>query len=104
DTRRFWYLAAEIEPVAEVIAHVIAAEWQHRKRIAADLADVAECGCRHFRPHCRRHIDAERPIERLLDQRNDAVAAAAEDKRRHGHAFWIVKILIDDRALRRWGG
>src|SRR5690606_30751340 len=36
DRRRFGDLPAEIEPVREVIAHVITGERQHRKGIASD--------------------------------------------------------------------
>src|SRR5262245_27572189 len=50
-SRRVSQAAAELEPVAEVVAHVVAAEWQHRERVAANLAQLAERGGRHFGTH-----------------------------------------------------
>ena len=63
NARRLLELAAEIEPVAEVVAHVVAAERQHRERVAADLAELAERGGGHFRAHRGGEVYAERPIE-----------------------------------------
>jgi uncharacterized damage-inducible protein DinB len=37
NARRVGDGAAELQPVAEVVAHVVTSEWQHRERIAAYL-------------------------------------------------------------------
>ena len=54
--------AAELEPVLEVVAEVIAAERQHRERIAAHDADLADDRRGRLRGHRRRHVDAVRPV------------------------------------------
>src|SRR5438270_40206 len=41
--RRMGHGAAHVQPVSEVIAHVVAAERQHRKRVAAHRADRTGC-------------------------------------------------------------
>src|ERR1051326_8693259 len=51
DPRRFGQAALHLDPVTEVIAHVIAAERQHRHGIAANLADGANNGRSGFRTH-----------------------------------------------------
>ena len=66
DPRRVLQAAAEVEPVVEVVAHVVAAERQHGERVAADLAELAERGGRHFRAHRGGRVHAECPVERLL--------------------------------------
>src|SRR5687768_5038819 len=71
DTRRIGKLASEVQPMRKVIAHVITGERQHCEWIAADLADIAECCGGHLRTHCRGHVNAECPVERLLNQRDD---------------------------------
>ena len=51
----------KFEPVVEIIAHVVTAERQHRERVAADLAHLAERGGRHFRAHRGGRVHAELP-------------------------------------------
>ncbi len=87
DPRRVLEPAAEVEPVAEVVAHVVAAEGQHGERVAADLAELAEGGGGHFGAHRGGRVDAERPVEGLRHQRHGRAAAAAEDERRDRHAL-----------------
>src|SRR5205814_1736965 len=38
----------DLQPVTEVVAHVVAAEGKHRHRIATQLANSAGCGCSRF--------------------------------------------------------
>src|SRR5262249_49517845 len=100
DPRRLRDLAAEVEPVREIIAHVIAAEGKHREWIAAYLADIAEGGGGHFGAHCRGHVNAECPVEGLLDQRHNAIAASAENESRDRYALRIIEIFVHYRTLR----
>ena len=65
EARQVGEVAAHLEPVTEVLAHVVAAEWQHRHRIAADLADLAEGGGGGFRSHRRAEVHAMTPVEGL---------------------------------------
>ena len=46
-------LLADLQPVPEVVAHVVAAEGQHRERVEAQLADVARGGGGRLRRHDR---------------------------------------------------
>ena len=73
--------ALHLDPVAEVVAHVVAAEGQHRHRVATDLADGARGGGGHFRSHRGADVDAGAPVECLVDQRHRRRATAAEDDR-----------------------
>ncbi len=89
-----------LDPVPEVIAHVVAAEGQHRHRVAAHLADRAGRGGRHLRAHRRADVDAGAPVEGLVDQRHRRRAAAAEDDGADRHALGLLPVGIDGRALR----
>ena len=51
-------LALHLDPVAEVVAHVVAAEREHGHRVAADLADRAAGGGGRFRAHGGADVDA----------------------------------------------
>ena len=72
--------ALHLDPVAEIVAHVVAAEGQHRHGIAPHFADRARGGGRHFRAHGGADINARTPVEGLVDQRHGGRAAAAEDE------------------------
>jgi hypothetical protein len=71
----------KVEPVREVIAHVVTGEGKHGERIAANFADISKRGSGHFRSHGRSLVHAERPVERLKDKRDDRVSTAAENER-----------------------
>src|SRR5262249_16251201 len=63
DPGRVWDAAPKLDPVVEVVGHVVAAEWQHRERVAPHLPDLSDprCGCLGApRPA---PIDAIRPVE-----------------------------------------
>ncbi|MND08224.1 hypothetical protein D3C83_307010 [compost metagenome] len=62
----------------EIVAHVIAAERQHRERIAAQFADLVFRRRGAFRGDVRGQEYAVRPVERFRHQRHRAGAAAAE--------------------------
>ena len=52
--------------MVEVVAHVVAGEGQHRERVAADHALLAERSGGGLRAHRRGHVDAVGPVERLV--------------------------------------
>ena len=52
---------ADLEPVLEIIAHVVAAEGQHGHRVAAHLPDRAGGGGGHFRAHRGADVNAVDP-------------------------------------------
>ena len=81
-----------VQPVAEVVAHVVAAEGQHGHRIAAHDADRAALRRGRLRRHRRADEDAVLPVERLEDERRRARAAAAEDDRRDRHALRVLEL------------
>ena len=86
--------AAHVQPVAEIIGHVVAAERQHRHRIAARRGD-ADRRRGGFRAHRRGQIDAVAPVERLEHQRHVLARAAAEDERADRHAGGVFPVGID---------
>ncbi len=78
--------ALHLDPVAEVVAHVIAAEGQHGHGIAAHFADCAGGGGGGLRAHGGADVDAGGPVEGLIDERDGGGAAAAEDDGGDGDA------------------
>src|ERR1700745_856230 len=59
---------SHVEPVLEIVADVVSAEWQHRHRIAAHSSDRAGRGGRCFRSHRRAEVNTVSPIERLINE------------------------------------
>ena len=102
--RRLAEQPLHLEPVPEVIAHVITAEGQHRHRITTERADAAGGGSGRLRTHRRADVHTRAPVERLIDQRHRVGTAAAEDDGADRHAFRCFPVGIDDRALRRGRG
>ncbi|ABA49082.1 hypothetical protein BURPS1710b_1575 [Burkholderia pseudomallei 1710b] len=94
-------LLAEREPVREIVAHVVAAERQHRERIAPHDALLPRRRGRRLRAHRRRHVHAFDPVARLGDERHRRRAAAAEDECVDRHAARVLPVVVDRRALRR---
>ena len=92
------------EPVIEVIADVIAAEGQHRERIAAHFTDLVVRGGRRLGTHRGGEVHAVGPAEALDDERHGRAAATAEDERRDRHALRVFPGRVERRALRRRGG
>ena len=95
-----WVLA-DFKPMLEVVAHVVAAERQHGERVEAELAGATENGGGHFGGHGRAEEHAVFPAAGFVDQRNDGLAAAAEEERADRNAFRIFPFGSDDGALRR---
>src|ERR1044071_4482373 len=68
NARRIEDAPSHLQPVVEVITHVITAEWQHRHRVAPDFTDFS-CGSGgSFRTHSRSKIDPEIPVDCLIHQ------------------------------------
>ena len=104
DARHVLHEAPHLQPVGEVVAHVVAAEGEHRHRVAAHLADRAGRGRRHLGADGRAEVDTVDPVEGLEDERHRRGAATAEDHRADPHSLGILPVGIDDRAvLRRCG-
>ena len=71
-------LLADLQPVREVVGHVVAGEGQHRERIAAKFAHLVLGGSGAFRGDRRAHEHAVLPVVRFRHQRHSRRAAAAE--------------------------
>lgn len=56
-------VAAELQPMVEVIGHVVAAEWEHGKRVTAHFTDFTRGRGRHFTAHRRGRINAKGPVK-----------------------------------------
>ena len=79
-------LLADLQPVPEVVAHVVAAERQHREGVVAQLADLALGRGGLLRGDVGAEEHAVVPVEGLDHQRHGAGAPAAEQDRRDRHA------------------
>ena len=90
---------ADPQPVGEVVAHVVAAERQHRERVAAQLADGAGRGGRGLGAHHRAEEDAVLPVARLVHERDHRGAAAAEEDRVDRHPGGVLPLGRDRRVL-----
>src|SRR5690349_4774013 len=99
--RALGHRAAELEPMTEVVSHVVSDEWNHRHGIASDDPDLSGRCRRGFRTHGRGRVNSGIPVECLRYERNGIGPAAAEDERSYGHALRIFPVRIDRRALRR---
>ena len=69
----------ERQPVGPVVGHVVAAERQHRERVAPQVADGPCGGRRRLRRHDRAEEDPVGPVEGLVDERDDRRPPAAEE-------------------------
>src|SRR5690349_16594153 len=87
--------------MAEIVAHMIAAEWQHRHGIAANFSEGSGGRRSHFRAHGGAHVNTRAPVARLVDQRPGGSAAAAEENRADEYALRVLPGRIDGRALGR---
>src|SRR6202034_672920 len=74
-------LLADLQPVGEIVSHVVTAEGQHRERVEAQLADRAGGGGGLLRAHRRAEEHAVLPAERLGDKRHHGGASSAEEDR-----------------------
>ena len=87
-----------------VVAHVVAAERQHRHRVAAHDADAARRRGGGLRRHDRADKHAVLPVEGLVNERRGLRAAAAKDNGADGHTLGIVKLGAQAGAVARGRG
>ena len=97
--RRIGHLLAHRQPMAPIVAHVVAAERQHRHRIAPHHTDRAGSCRGGLGRQSRAEKSAVLPIERLVDQRNQLLPARAEKNRADRHAFGLFPFRRIGRAL-----
>ena len=95
---------AHLQPVAEVVAHVVAAERTHGHRVAADNAHSAGGSSRRLGSHRGADIHAVVPVKALEDKRSGLGAAAAEHHRGDRHAVGVVELLGQARAVHSGSG
>ena len=95
---------AELQPVAEVVAHVVAAERQHRHRVAAHLAELADRGGRRLRAHRRGEVHA---VLQLKAWKTSGMPCSRRPPKMNaliGTPFGSSQSRIDRRALRSGRG
>ena len=101
DPRRLRQRRADVEPVREVVAHVVAAERQHRHGIAPQHADLAGGRRRRLRRQRRAEERAVLPVARFVDERHAPLPPRAEEHGVDRHAVRVVELRRERRALRR---
>ena len=94
DLRRRRHLLLHVEPMLEVVTHVVAAERKHCKRVAAHYPQLPEGRRRRLRAHSRRHVHSLRPRPRLRHQRHRRGAPPAEDEGVDDNARRVVPALV----------
>src|SRR3984885_3676623 len=80
-SRRIFHATPHLEPVTEVIGHVVAAEGKHRHRIPARDSNGAGRGRRGLGSHRGANVPAVLPSAGLKNGGSDARTAAAENHR-----------------------
>src|SRR5262249_8045340 len=90
---------AHLDPMIEVVARVIADEGQHRHRVTADNADLANRGRGRLGRQRGAHIYAVDPVAGLGDQRDRGLAAATKQDRVDRDALRVFVFVGEDRAL-----
>jgi len=104
DARGLGELALHFDPMAKIVAHVVAAEGEHGHWVAADSANIT-LGCgRHFRACRGAEVDAVTPVKGLRDQWHIVHAATSEDHGMDAHALRFFPIGVDDWTIGGWGG
>mmetsp|Transcript_878 Transcript_878/g.2015 ORF Transcript_878/g.2015 Transcript_878/m.2015 type:complete len:634 (+) Transcript_878:965-2866(+) len=92
-------LGAQVQPVLEIVGHVVAHEGQHRERVAAHHALLAGGRGRGLAAHGGGHVDAFHPVAGLGHQRHGGGAAAAEDEGVDLHAGRVVPGGVQRRVV-----
>ncbi|OPZ84064.1 MAG: hypothetical protein BWY76_02006 [bacterium ADurb.Bin429] len=90
DLRRIRHMPPHLQPVTEIVTHIVATEGQHRHRVTAHFAEFSELGGGAFGGHGGTDKDAMLPVERLIHQRREARAAPAEDDGGDGNAMMVL--------------
>ena len=102
--RRVGRGALHLQPVLEVVGHVVAEERQHRHRVAADLSDlVGDDGGGDLGTRGGAHEHAVRPALRLVHQRDRRRTAAAEEDRVDRHARGLLVVEAVEAGLVKHG-
>ena len=93
--------ARDVEPVLEVVAHVVPAEGRHREGVVAEAALLARG--RAVRADHRAREHAALPRGRLNDERHDARAPPPKEDRADRHAPRAVPRGVQARAVHDGG-
>src|ERR1700732_2814084 len=97
--RRILNLTSHVEPMPEIIAHVVTTKGKHGHGIAPGDSHGAGGSSRSFRGKSRADKYAVLPVARLIYQRGDMRPPAAEDNRGYRYAFGIFPMGRNRRRL-----
>src|SRR5204863_2610181 len=98
DLRRMLHSAAHVQPVSEIVAHVIATEREHRHRIAPHDAHLSGNRGGRFGAERGRHIDTLFPAGSLDDEWYRGGARTTENESRNGNALRILPFRLHRRT------
>jgi len=104
NSRKSFDVFPHIEPMAEVIAHVVATERKHRHWVAANGSDSAGGGGGGFGALGGSKENAVRPVKGLENQRHRIWPSATEDNCIDGDSIGVLPMRIDIWALVCRGG
>src|SRR5271157_3485988 len=90
---------ADPEIVGEVVAHVVAAEGEHRHRVAAKFSDFAGGGRGGFAARSRPQKRSVLPTERLGHEWNNPSSAATEKNCVDRHTLGVLPLRSNHGAL-----
>src|SRR5262245_12172809 len=95
-------LVPHLQPMGEVVPHVVATKREHRKGVVTEFADHSSRSCSHL----RRDTGADKcpmlPTARLKDQGNYRRAPASKEHPRNGNTLGIFPSRIHGWTLGRW--
>ena len=83
-------LLAQLQPVLEIVAHVVAHEGQHGEGVAAHHALLTSRSSRGLRAHGGGHVDAFHPVAGFGDQGHGGRAATAKNEGVDGDTCGVV--------------
>ncbi len=86
-------LLAHLDPVSEIVAHVVAAEGTHSHGITTDHTHSAGGGSGGLGSHSGAYIHTVVPVKALVNQGSGLGAAAAEHHSGDRHAVGVVELL-----------
>ena len=106
DLGEFFFIGfcSYLEPMLEVVGHVVAAEGEHGHWVEAELADCAAGGGGGFGGHDGAEEDTVVPVEGLGHEWDSGAAAATEQDGGDGHAIWVLPFGGNAGALAGGGG
>ncbi len=90
---------ADVEPVLKVLAHVVAAEGEHRKGIMTELSDLSLGSSGGLRGDAGAKEGALSPVEGLDDKRDGAGTTTSKEDGRDGNTFDVLPVGIKSGAL-----